>query len=313
MDRPRRRLWPALYLLAVLVLAFELVARLFVASEGGFLARSPDPRLGFALRPGAFTANGTFLAIAPYPVRVNDRGCRDAPFTEEDLGEGTLRALFLGDSFTFSAGVPAEEGFPALLQKRLAPLVPERRLRTMNCGVVGYNLGQLVRDAERRAAELRPEVIVLVVYYDDLQGARPLERLLPEDGAAAWLLGHSRTARFAALAAASLAAERPSAAEIGADLDRLRAAAEGAGARLLVALLQEPSHPEARLTEMLEARGIAWALAPGKFFDDPALLIPRDEHWNAAGHREFAAWLAPLLLRELRAEVAGEAVNRRAD
>lgn len=70
--------------------------------------------------------------------------------------------LVVGDSYAHGDEVSDEETWAALLQS-LA------RRRTVNAGVSGYGLDQIVLRAERAAGELKPAAIVLVFIAEDLR------------------------------------------------------------------------------------------------------------------------------------------------
>lgn len=70
--------------------------------------------------------------------------------------------LAVGDSYAYGDEVSDEETWAALLQALT-------HRRTVNAGVSGYGLDQIVLRAERAARELRPAAIVLVFIAEDLR------------------------------------------------------------------------------------------------------------------------------------------------
>jgi hypothetical protein len=117
-----------------------------------------DSDVGWTLRPGA---DGVFQGTQ---VRVNSFGCRGAePGPREDVD---LRVLALGDSITFGASVDEDETFVT----QLAPLLDrvDRRADVVGCGVSGFNLVQSLRRYETDLASLRPDVLVVNLFVDDL-------------------------------------------------------------------------------------------------------------------------------------------------
>lgn len=129
-----------------------------VDPEMVFHKHHADSDVAWTLRPGA---EGVFQGSQ---VRVNSFGCRGAePEPREAVA---LRVLTVGDSITFGAGVEEHETFSA----RLAPLVdrPDRRADVVGCGVSGFNLVQSLRRYETDLASLRPDVVVVSLFVDDL-------------------------------------------------------------------------------------------------------------------------------------------------
>ena len=142
-----------------------------------FHVHHPDPEVGWALRPGA---SGVFQGST---LRVNGRGCRGAELAARS--EVDLRIVALGDSITFGAGVEEAETFEAQLQARLDR--PGRRAEVLNCGVSGYNLVQSLRRYEVDLADLRPDVIVVGLFVDDLTAPYRMQ----DDSLASRLRGRS--------------------------------------------------------------------------------------------------------------------------
>ena len=117
----------------------------------GRLKRDSD--LGFALRPG-YAADG---------VTYDRFGHRLTP-----APAGTALAeppvLVVGDSYAHGDEVADAETWAALLQ----PLIGRR---TVNAGVSGYGLDQIVLRAEQQVPEVKPAALVLVFIADDLRRA----------------------------------------------------------------------------------------------------------------------------------------------
>jgi lysophospholipase L1-like esterase len=69
---------------------------------------------------------------------INADGFRDHPYARPKPA-GTFRIVVLGQSVAFGFGVPLEDTFPKLLERRLAIVAPEVRIEVLNLGVIGYN------------------------------------------------------------------------------------------------------------------------------------------------------------------------------
>lgn len=112
-----------------------------------------DSELGFVLRPG-YAAEG---------VTYDLHGHRVTP-----APAGTVLAeppvLVVGDSYAHGDEVADAETWAALLQ----PLIGRR---TVNAGVSGYGLDQIVLRAEQQVPEVKPAALVLVFIADDLRRA----------------------------------------------------------------------------------------------------------------------------------------------
>lgn len=112
-----------------------------------------DSELGFVLRSG----------YAAESVTYDLHGHRVTP-----APAGTVLAeppvLVVGDSYAHGDEVADAETWAALLQ----PLIGRR---TVNAGVSGYGLDQIVLRAEQQVPEVKPAALVLVFIADDLRRA----------------------------------------------------------------------------------------------------------------------------------------------
>lgn len=122
----------------------------------------PDPRLGWALRPGEsawWTREGhAFVAVNAAGQRDRERA-RDKP-------AGTWRLALLGDSVVEAVQVPLEETFGQLLERRLAacPALAGRRVEVLNFGVAGYGTGQEYLAFTERALAYAPDAALLTFF-----------------------------------------------------------------------------------------------------------------------------------------------------
>jgi hypothetical protein len=110
-----------------------------------------DSELGFVTRPG-FAGDG--VTYDPHGYRLTP-----AP-AGATLAEPPVLAV--GDSYAHGDEVNDAETWVALLQ----PLIGRR---TVNAGVSGYGLDQIVLRAEKEVRALKPEALVLVFIAEDLR------------------------------------------------------------------------------------------------------------------------------------------------
>ena len=144
----------------------------------------------------------SFRGVGPRgeQVRIDAAGLRGADFARKRAG--SMRVLMVGDSFTFGLGVSEEESLPGALGRVLeaargAPSASAQtptgpgapRIEVLNAGVPGYNLFQERRFIDRRAAELEPDVIVLVTIENDLYNVDGSDFVALDDGTLAWRPG----------------------------------------------------------------------------------------------------------------------------
>jgi lysophospholipase L1-like esterase len=121
--------------------------------------------LGFEMVPNqnAYTA--------AEPATINAQGLR-GPALRRLRSDSGLRVLCIGDSITFGYGVGDAAPFPRQLEPLLRSAFPERDVEVINAGVQRYFTYQEIDYLRGRGLELRPDVVVLAVYSNDL-GVRP--------------------------------------------------------------------------------------------------------------------------------------------
>jgi lysophospholipase L1-like esterase len=188
-SRPRPRLNP--WLLRALLALFScfialIAAELFLRRGGPAPARRieasgmnvHDPRLGWALAPGARTRQSN--REYDTAVRINAQGFRADREYSHAPARGVTRIVALGDSFTFGQGVEIQEAWPSILERRLG------KAEVVNLGVPGYGVDQQLLMLESRGLHYQPDVIVLGLHTPDIfrntsashgQFAKPLFRI----------------------------------------------------------------------------------------------------------------------------------------
>lgn len=155
-----------------------------------------DPALGWVQREGE---TGVRRNEAGREVAIvgSSLGIRQPPRPYERDGRHTV--LVLGDSFTAGTQIPFEETWPARLEGRLRPSIPN--VQVINAGVDRYDLSQQYRLAERLSRDFPPRHVVVALYvgndladYEQAAGAR-----LPwaPAGPGAWLADRSYLYHFA--------------------------------------------------------------------------------------------------------------------
>jgi lysophospholipase L1-like esterase len=138
--------------------------------------RSSNPRLRFDLRPRA-------VAAAEVEYRINAAGLR-GPEVEEEKPPGVTRVAVLGDSIAFGYWVAEGDGFPRQLERMLNAGAAAGRVEVLNFGVPGYNLEQATEALRSRALRFAPDLVVLALCLNDLEGAFSYEYGLTVDRSA---------------------------------------------------------------------------------------------------------------------------------
>jgi lysophospholipase L1-like esterase len=98
----------------------------------------------------------------PIFVQINSKGFRGA----EPRPDAHPRVVMLGDSIVFDGGVPLEDTFVALAEKRLREQFP--KIQLFNLGTTDVGLDQYVLQLrEGPVSPLRPTLIVVSLYLND--------------------------------------------------------------------------------------------------------------------------------------------------
>ncbi len=136
----------------------------------GVFVADPDPEVGFGMIPGyrgtqVYRSSVTGDLVHTATASLDARGFRAHPARPG----ATRRLLAIGDSTTFGLGVDDDQSWPAHLQAALPA-----EWEVLNAGVPGRNLHQNVAWLRRELPVVRPEVVVLAFYRNDLGPAVPL-------------------------------------------------------------------------------------------------------------------------------------------
>jgi hypothetical protein len=149
-----------------LLLLGASLAMLFVVGEGLCRLLLPDTQLRYVSHAEAlyhFSPNqlGTLILASGHstpPARINRLGLRG-----DDPAPGRAHILVLGDSFTFGSGVADDETFSARLDQWLGASVG-----VVNGGQPGYGIFQMQATLRRVAEDLRPALVIVVIWQGDL-------------------------------------------------------------------------------------------------------------------------------------------------
>jgi lysophospholipase L1-like esterase len=160
--------------LVVAVLLAEVITRLAKPGFPGFrlpqVQHRPVAGLGFEMVP--LQTAYTWAS----PVRVNSLGFRGP---EIRTPSGDPLVFCIGDSMTFGNGVEEADTYAHQLERLLARQQPGTHPETINMGVQRYSTFQEIDLLRLHAPRLRPSVVTLAVYVNDL-GVRPAGHFVRE-------------------------------------------------------------------------------------------------------------------------------------
>lgn len=289
-----------------------------------------DPELFWSYRPRQVIRDNFF---APGIYSINSLGFR-GPEPSEPKRADVHRVVCFGESTTFGWGVPDEIAYPRLLEAELNRLDPNHgRWEVINAGVTNYSTFQGVVLAQRWLPRWKPDIALFNYSFADHQ---PAGKGIPDNGLSMppqWRLDAETTllgsyalqwARWAWLAvfrgdAPKVPADRKvwrvGLPEFVSNIEKLVRAAQDAGARPIIVTspISWPPpgasdttgvfHYHQRYRRMAryeaDAAGAQFVeLANAfdshlEFFDDRRV---DNEHFNAAGHRFAATFLAQFIL-----------------
>ncbi len=107
-------------------------------------------------------------------IVTNASGFRDREFPTEKQ-PGKTRMVFLGDSFTLGWGVPFEETFETLVEKKLNE--GGDHYESINLGVGNYNTTMELELLRWKGLPYQPDAVVLVFFVNDTEPIPRLSRL----------------------------------------------------------------------------------------------------------------------------------------
>jgi hypothetical protein len=170
-----------------IVLAILAAVLVTLALEGGLRVTherfdaslfQPDPERGYSLRP---YAEGWIETDGEVYFKINSDGMRDR---ERPLQRpaGVLRVAIVGSSDVEGYGVPLEQTFEAVLERRLMELFKPRgkQADVLNFGVAGYSGPQEYLTLQNHVWKYDPQIVVVVWnQFLGLKNTRPRSRIMP--------------------------------------------------------------------------------------------------------------------------------------
>lgn len=116
---------------------------------------------GWAMMPGT-----THFAYQ-HPVHINNLGLRGDDVVDKQPSE--IRILALGDSMVFGQGIADDQSLPVHMQARLNEREGAPPFTVINGGLRGYSTNQELGLLEEFGSTIKPDVVVLFWYWNDLQ------------------------------------------------------------------------------------------------------------------------------------------------
>lgn len=169
-PRPRRlatKILVLVFAIGIAAVLAEGMVRVVRPGYPGFrlpqVEHRPVPGLGFEMVPSqqAYTW--------ATPARINSLGFRGP---EPGNPSGRPLVLAVGDSMTFGNSVDEAGTYPFQLQQLMQRQWPQMQPEAFNMGVQRYFTYQEIELIRRYAPRLRPDIVTLAVYVNDL-GRRP--------------------------------------------------------------------------------------------------------------------------------------------
>jgi len=155
------------------LLGLELALRVVQPARPAVL--QPQIRHIYVPRDPAVGRLSDYWYIAPnqdayqldVPVRTSSLGIRNREVSPEKP-VGHYRIIVLGDSHAFGYGVVEERTWPRLLETKLQSSLVMTGLEVINAGVEGLSVEQEVQLLEDRLLYLKPDLVILTYYWNDM-------------------------------------------------------------------------------------------------------------------------------------------------
>ena len=147
--------------------ACELAARMIFPAPPDRTRQPPvaylyDPEIRYVLAPSqqGWIDDGL--------VTVNAQGFRSRTPTALPKPDGRFRIVTLGDSVAIGMGVADDETFSAQTERLLRQRFPGKDLDVVNLAVPGYDTRQEVGLLRRHVAQLKPDLVLVGFYSNDV-------------------------------------------------------------------------------------------------------------------------------------------------
>src|SRR5579859_4504493 len=135
-------------------MSYWSVPSFLIRVEGGSII-SYDPEMGFVPTPNSSTQRTDSPKLS-YHIYTDHRGARVSRLGEQSAEK--LDALFIGDSFTWGAGIEAKDTYAALVAQRL-------HLASANLAMASYGTTQALQML-RRNLDSRPRTVIYPIIAD---------------------------------------------------------------------------------------------------------------------------------------------------
>ena len=312
--------WVCLGCISIILMVLGSEGLLRVAGKKPFYGDSArdnfwiyDSTLGWRNQPGQ---QGIFEHVKAFrtQVRISGKGLRDREYPYARTA-GKQRILVLGDSFAWGFGVGQEEMFAKVLERMLGDV------EVINAGVSGYGTDQELLWYKAEGVRYNPDLVIIDVCGNDLyenshdfvndlyhkprfvldsneqlhlQGV-PVPPMSLSKKMSRWLRGHFAVCSYLDSEYRFFIADRyskkfhPESFRLTfALLSEIRKSAD----RLMIVATDEfwgTREPYADFIRDLKAGGFqVLDVKSCAGYDDSAMKIPGDCHWNSAGHRFVA-------------------------
>ena len=282
--------------------------RALVAEAGGVWDGHPDPEVVRVLQPGLEDRRAGGVRVTS-----NAHGMREREF-EVPKPNGRTRIVLLGDSYVFGNGVEAEDRLGVHLESMLREEAPDADVEVLHAGITDWNLRSECAWLRRTLSDLRPDLVVHVLIWNDLDdtsGARGFGALAgwtSQDDAGVgtliacrhpYSLGFGGEGQGRSLLHAGLDHEsRERYARAGTEVARLAEAVERTGGRYLALLHWPGAMPIAHEALLEPLRPEQRAYLASRIFDDGRYRVSaNDPHWNRDGHELVAELLHAVCVR----------------
>ena len=102
------------------------------------------------------------------PVTINRDGLRGDEISTPKP-PNTVRVVAIGDSITFGYGIPIEDTYGKVLERRLNEKAPDRtRYEVLNGGTLGGSLGDYFHFLKQKAEVLQPDIVLIGLTLNDI-------------------------------------------------------------------------------------------------------------------------------------------------